>query len=147
MFRREVRDLLIAAPKESSLMHDHLAFIVASSLGRIVFSEEALVKYRQHPGNNIGAFFPSVSNGQQFQEKLNGEIGILRALLPIDMKRLEHFLNEKAHENILSRLRFIRYYLYLRPDTLFNKLLGVFACLFPRLYQRLRQESRADRTM
>ena len=40
MFRREVRDLLIAVPGESSLMHDHLAFIVASSLGKIAYSKK-----------------------------------------------------------------------------------------------------------
>lgn len=143
MFRKEILAVLTALPEDCSFMHDHLAFIVAAAFGRVVFSRETLVQYRQHAQNNIGAFYPSVTDRDRFQTQLAREIKLLRAWLPVDLANLERFLDERARKNILSRLKFVRYHLFLRPDTLFEKLLGIFECLTPELYQRLRRGLRA----
>lgn len=37
------------------LLHDHLTGIAAASLGRVIFTGEALVDYVQHAGNQVGA--------------------------------------------------------------------------------------------
>lgn len=147
LFHKKVSNLLRAVPPQSSLMHDHLAFIAAASLGRIVFTRKPLVQYRQHSQNTIGAFYPSISDRSRFQRQLCDEIHILRQLLPIDLEGLGSFLNKKAHKSIFSRLKFIRYYLFLRPDTLISKGLGVIECLFPDLYRRVLRRFRADRSM
>jgi glycosyltransferase involved in cell wall biosynthesis len=147
LFRKEIRDRLVAVPAECSLMHDHLAFIFASSLGRIVYSKGALLKYRQHSQNTIGAFHPSVWNRKLFQEQLSREIKVLRPMLSIDLRGFECFLNVQSQTKFFSRFRFIRYSLFLRPDTLLDKLLGIFECFSPTFYQLLRRGFRADQSM
>lgn len=145
MFRKEVRDLLLRVPPNCSFLHDHLAFIFAASSGKIVYTLEKLVKYRQHAANNIGAFYPSVTDKQRFHEQLKKEIGLLRPLLPANIIRLERFLESDAVANIFSRASFIRYYLFLRCDTLASKGLGILECFFPNLYQLLRRGFRTNR--
>ena len=147
MFRKEVRDLLVAVPAESSLMHDHLAFICASSLGGILYSKEPLVQYRQHSRNTIGAFHPSQWDRKLFEERLTREIGILRPLLSFNLEKIERFLNPRSQENVLSRLEFIRYALFLRPDTTVSKLLGIVECISPEIYQLLRQGFKSKRNI
>ncbi len=85
MFRKEIRDLLMEMLPKSSFIHDHLAFVLASSFGRVVYSREPLVKYRQHSRNNIGAFYPSVADFDRFSEQLRREIALLKPFLPLDL--------------------------------------------------------------
>lgn len=134
MFRREIKNLVLEVLPQSSFIHDHLTFVLASSRGNVVYSPEPLVKYRQHLGNNIGAFYPSVADSSRFCEQLNREVALLKPLLPMDVTCLEHFLSADAKKHFISRLRFLRFYLWLRRDSFFSKCLGFFECLVPELY-------------
>lgn len=147
MFRAKVKECLLRVPPECSFMHDHLAFVLAASLGEIDYSREKLVKYRQHTGNNIGAFYPSVTDKTRFREQLRKEIRLLSPLLSADRRGLERFLDREDGSNIILRMSFIRYYLFLRPDTFTSKCLGFFECLFPDLYRRVQRGFHANKPL
>ena len=147
MFRKEIKDILIEMYPKSSFMHDHLAFVLASSRGRVVYSREPLVKYRQHSQNNIGAFYPSVADFNRFSEQLQREIALLKPVLPVDLTALERFLNANDRKKLSHRLAFLRFYLWLRKDSLFSKCLGLFECLAPKFYQQCCRGFHAHRAM
>ena len=54
MFNPALAELAMPIPRDA-LMHDWWIAIVASAFGKIGFVDEALVKYRQHAVNTIGA--------------------------------------------------------------------------------------------
>ena len=54
MFNPALAKLAVPIPKEA-VMHDWWIAIVASAFGKIGFVDEALVKYRQHAVNTVGA--------------------------------------------------------------------------------------------
>jgi len=147
MFRKEVKDTLLEMLSKSSFIHDHLAFIVASSRGRVVFSREPLVKYRQHSRNNIGAFYPSISDFTRFSEQLRREISLLKPLLPLDLSAMELFLDTEDRKKMISRMRFLRFYLWMRKDSFLSQCLGLFECMAPGLYQQCRKGFHAHRTL
>ena len=147
MFRREVRDLLLEVLPKSSFIHDHMAFVLAANRGRIVFSRERLVKYRQHASNNIGAFYPSVADLGRHAEQLRRELGLLRSALRKDFTALDRFLDLSSRKDFFSRVSFLRYYLWLRKDSITDKILGFWECLAPGFYQYCRRGLHAHRTV
>jgi glycosyltransferase involved in cell wall biosynthesis len=147
MFRNEIRDVLLQTLPKSSFIHDHLAFVLASLRGRVVYSRQRLVKYRQHAMNNIGAFYPSVTDFERFSEQLRREIMLLKPALTTDLSDLERFLSVRGREKIFPRLTFLRFYLWLRIDSFFSKCLGLFECLTPSFYQQCRRGFHAYRAV
>lgn len=147
MFRKEVKEILMRMLPESSFIHDHLAFILASFLGRVVFSRERLVKYRQHALNNIGAFYPSVADFDRSSAQLRREIAFLKPVLSADLSSLEKFLQPGGQRNFFIRLTFIRFYLWLRKDTFMAKCLGFLECVAPGLYRQCRRGFHAPRSV
>lgn len=60
-FRTKYRNSFTPIPADLSMIHDGwLAFIV-SSLSGVIFLNEELIKYRQHPGQQIGVIKPSAT--------------------------------------------------------------------------------------
>lgn len=55
MFNRALRDL-VPAPPEGAVMHDWWCALIAAAFGRIAVINEPLVLYRQHGGNQVGAY-------------------------------------------------------------------------------------------
>ena len=146
MFRKEVRDILVKIPATMPFMHDHLAVIVASGLGRLVYSKEKLVKYRQHPSNNIGAFYNSLINKERITRELKEKVTyclnnpILKDL-PFKWERLQGFYASLEKGGLFSRLGFLKYYLFLRNATFLDKALGFIECALPGLYYWLRRKT------
>lgn len=61
LFNRALADLALPVPSDA-VMHDHWITLVAATMGRIVFLDEATVLYRQHSRNVYGAFHYSFKN-------------------------------------------------------------------------------------
>jgi len=143
IFRKEVADLMVRVPFDAPFMHDHLALILASGLGKIAYSKEALIKYRQHERNNIGAFYPSVIDKAGIIKGLREKLSYFKMLsfdnLDLDLIRISEFCDCLKKGNIFKRLGFIRYYLFLRNDSFRDKILGFFECLMPSSYAWLRK--------
>ncbi|HNX68442.1 MAG TPA: glycosyltransferase family 2 protein [Candidatus Omnitrophota bacterium] len=139
MFRKEIRDLLIKLLPHSTFIHDHMAFVLAATRGKIDFSNQRLVRYRQHAANNIGAFYPSFADFERAASQLKNELALLKPCLGADFPRVEQFFTSIEKKSFLKRLSLLRVYLWLRKDTLFDKCLGLAECFFPDLYQWCRR--------
>ncbi len=128
MFRREVRESMSRFSDSMPFMHDHLAWILSAALGRVVFSREKLVKYRQHDQNNIGVSErPPVSKqfrAQRLQEQIDyfRQKDLKSPLL--DLQRLERFVRASVKQGGAPRAEFLPYYLFLRKDAFPDKLFG-----------------------
>lgn len=144
MFRREVAALYSRLPEKKPFMHDHLALILASFLGRIDFTREKLVLYRQHGANSIGAFSGSPADRAAACRNLEEKIAFFRALpeAPIDLGRLERFAAVLRDGSVWPRPDLARYFLFLRSDRLRDQLLGWAEMLLPSVYNKLRNLQR-----
>ncbi len=142
MFRRKVKGVMAKVAAEAPFMHDHLAFILSSAMGQIVYSKEKLVKYRQHGNNQIGVFGNATFNKQVFIWDLTRKAEYLKAMplngFSSNLVNLQRFCECLSHGGLALRLSYVRYYLFLRNDTLQDKLLGFLECLAPKVYDRLR---------
>jgi len=58
----------------------------------------------------------------------------IKGIKGLNLERLESFCRCMGSGNIFCRLSFIKYYLFLRNDTLKDKFLGLFECLTPGFY-------------
>ena len=54
-FRKEFKDLVLPIPDDISLIHDGWIALMISITGVIDFIDRPLMKYRQHPGQQLGA--------------------------------------------------------------------------------------------
>jgi len=143
IFRKEVANELARFTQPRVFMHDHLAFVVASSLGRIVYSSQTLVKYRQHGSNQIGAFYDSVVNPERVIEELTEKVKesqiALHHLRSLNLEKLLSFCECLQKGGFVRRMSFLRYYLFLRNDRFLDKMLGFLECLCPPAYQGLKK--------
>jgi len=143
MFRKKVKDMLIVVSSDVPFMHDHLALILSSGLGRIVYSKEKLVKYRQHEANNIGAFYNSVIDKERIIRELREKVNYFKKLslkgLVFNLDRMLIFCDCLHDGGMFKRLSFIDCYLFLRNDTSWDKFLGIMECLMPKSYARARK--------
>lgn len=147
LFRREVREVLLKIFPDAPFMHDHLALIAGSGLGNIVYTNKALVKYRQHAANNIGAFYNSIITKEKISREIKEKVNYFKQLpfageLDLDMQRLEGFCDLLVKNNARNRAAFLDYYIFLRNDTLTGKGLAVLDCLFPSAYDFLHRFSK-----
>lgn len=55
LFNKQLRDICVSLYPSVKIIHDHLISILAIKNGKILFVNEALIKYRQHDKNQIGA--------------------------------------------------------------------------------------------
>ena len=143
MFRRKVANHLAKVSADSPFLHDHLAFLVGACLGRIVYTKKKLVKYRQHRENNIGVFFRSRFDKAEYTNGLSQKIAWIEnnlSDLNIHLNNIRHFCDSLARGSLADRLPLMNYYLFLREDRPAAQLLGCFQCLFPSVYDRLRQK-------
>lgn len=142
MFRRKVADAMNRIHADTSFLHDHLALAVASGMGRVVYSPEKLVRYRQHGANLIGVFSPSKFNGRHFCEDLRRKAQCIQEAniegLQTNFKKLKRFSEVYFEDNFFKRLLFVNYFLYLRNETLKEKAGGFFECFFPKTYRKIR---------
>ncbi len=142
-FRRIVADRIGTLGGGPPFVHDHLVFAVASCMGSVAYSRQRLVKYRQHPSNNIGAFYPSVMDRAKFVGDLKRKIDALKPLSlesdKVSLKKLERFCAQWSSDRIAGDPSFLPYFLFLRNDTPKDKLMGLFECVLPGIYQGLRR--------
>lgn len=150
MFRREVRDCLLKLKDGGPFMHDHLAFVVGTALGHVVFTKEKLVRYRQHAANQIGAFYDSTINKERIIRELSEKVEFIRnASLDharFRLERLMAFCECFQNGGLLKRLSFLKYYLFLRNHYLMDQMLGVLACLSPGVYTGLKKMGKKETT-
>ena len=156
MFRRSVADLLAQAYLDDHLrtlnvgsrlddvvfMHDQLAFAIGALLGRVDYSREKLVRYRQHDSNTIGAFYRAETSKSHFIEGLRRRSSFLRHYPLIknnpDLIRMDYFADSLEKPEFIKTWQWWPYYLCLRNDTFFDQVLGWFECLFPYVYKRVK---------
>ncbi len=137
MIRKMVNDELVKASASAPFAHDHLMLVLAAGMGKIVRSPEKLLKYRQHSGNAIGAFYPSVLTRERTVRELNEKSAYVKRMFPglkLDLQRLGAFCDALEAGGTYRRTDFIEYFLYLRNDTLKDRILALVDCLFPRFY-------------
>ena len=141
MIRKKANDLLVKVTDDAPFAHDHLMLILSAGLGRVVYSKEVLIKYRQHASNAIGAFYPSVIGKERVIKELAQKIAYLRQPpfkgLDLDLGRLERFSASLRSRSLFKRAPFIDYFLFLRNNTPVDKALGCLECLLPALYDWL----------
>ena len=115
MFRKKVKDMLILVPKDVPFMHDHLVFVISCSLGNIVYTNEKLVKYRQHEASTIGVSYPSVINKEKIIRELREKLAYFKRLplenLNLNLTKMLKFCDCLEKGGILERLSFLDYYL------------------------------------
>jgi glycosyltransferase involved in cell wall biosynthesis len=143
MFRREVKDCLLKLPEEGPFMHDHLAFVVGAALGRVVFTKEKLLRYRQHSANQIGAFYDSAINKERIIRELTEKVEFMRGAqldsTQFQPEKLLAFCDCLRGGDLLKRLFFLRYYLFLRNHQPLDQALGILDCLAPTVYTALKK--------
>ncbi|HXM46530.1 MAG TPA: glycosyltransferase family 2 protein [Pyrinomonadaceae bacterium] len=54
-FRSNLRRLVLPIPTDTSFQHDAWIALIIAAVARVTFISEPLIKYRQHPGQQIGA--------------------------------------------------------------------------------------------
>jgi glycosyltransferase involved in cell wall biosynthesis len=138
MCRRRVVDSIAGFSEEVPFYADHLVFIISVGLGKITYSDEKLMKYRQHDSNSVGAFYDSLVSEDTIAKDLRHKIKYFRKNpfrgVTFNLDRMDRFANSLYSKNLFERLPFLDYYLFLRNDTLVDKLLGILQCLFPVFY-------------
>lgn len=128
---------------ETPFMHDHLAQAIASGLGRLVYTRQKLVRYRQHASNMIGAFYRARDSREEFARFLWRRLESLRSqrrtLKRIDWKRITAFAETFAKDGREPAPGFLPYFLFLRNDSLKDRLLGGVDCFMPGIYRKARR--------
>lgn len=141
MFRREVKDMMLRTPNEGPLLHDHFAFVTSCGMGRVSFTTERLVKYRQHRKNVIGVSRKSLFSTNAFI--LNSRKLIARIesnSFPdnrFDLKKLTSFLDVYSQKTF-GRLQHLKYYLFIHPHTTMGKIFAFCECFLPKFYYAIR---------
>lgn len=62
-FRAEFKPLILPVPTDFSVIHDGWIALMISAVADIAFIPERSVKYRQHSGQQVGAFRPAAKAG------------------------------------------------------------------------------------
>ncbi len=99
MINRKLAQIALPIPNEA-IMHDWWIGLVASKFGKIDFVDEALVSYRQHSDNNIGAkgfnsfeiykkFYKIFYKNELYLEHLKSNLSQAEAFLRIYREKLD----------------------------------------------------------
>ncbi len=128
MFDREVQKAMSRFSGDAPFMHDHLAWILAASMGRVDFTSEKLVQYRQHAQNAIGAFRRPSASKRLRREHIIEQMDYFCQKMPgsgkFNMEKLRRFTAALENGGV-RRPEFLPYFLYFRADRPQQKLLGV----------------------
>ncbi|HOW58899.1 MAG TPA: glycosyltransferase family 2 protein [Candidatus Omnitrophota bacterium] len=143
MFRKSIVEKMLYFHQPQPFMHDHLALVLSANAGKIVYTPQALVRYRQHESNQIGAFYHSVVNPERIRAELTAKIKKMQenfsAVEVHGLKKLSAFCDCLRSGNFVQRVSFLKYYLFLRNDRVMDKLLGLWECLWPQGYHGLKR--------
>ncbi|MBR3041555.1 MAG: glycosyltransferase family 2 protein [Eubacterium sp.] len=111
MLNKAAADLLRQAPAEEMLlMHDHYAAILIAATGKVKLIDEALIRYRQHSQNIVGAH----AAGSRAEYKERFDLGRGKFLQDMDLsyrqagyilKRYEKYIREAKGEDTVTMLR------------------------------------------
>ena len=111
MLNRKAAELLKRAPaSEMILLHDHYAAVLVAATGHVELLDEALIRYRQHDGNVVGAH----AAGSKEEYKNRFSLGRGKFLADMDLsyrqagyivKRYENEIREAKGEETLEMLR------------------------------------------
>ena len=111
MMNRAAADLLKKAPvSEMILMHDHYAAVLVAATGHVVSVDDALIRYRQHSGNAVGAH----QAGGRDEYRLRFDLGRDRFLEDMDksyrqagfiLKRYEKEIRERGGQETIDLLK------------------------------------------
>ena len=141
MFRKKVKDMSALVSTDVPFIHDHFAFVLSSGLGKVAYTKEKLLKYRQHSESTIGVFSEADISNEMIIKGLLQKIEYFRKApfsnLEFDLDRLERFCRCLERGSLFERLSFIDCYLFLRKDKLWNKFLALMDCFFPDQYRTL----------
>jgi glycosyltransferase involved in cell wall biosynthesis len=142
MIRKGLGALMRQVPENAEFMHDHLAFVLASLTGGVVYTQQPLVKYRQHSQNSIGAGESGPFDRAKFLEELKIKSDALRRVVPSASKELDdldYFLRHwdtRSHADLARAFPFL---LFMRKDAWKDRILGVFEGLLPVAYKNLQK--------
>lgn len=148
MFREDIKKHLVELPLDVPFMHDHLAFVLASLVGKITAITKKLVKYRQHSSNNIGAFYDSKITSDRIRKELKEKIyffknnHFLNNKFKDKIEEIEKFYESFSSRKLSKRKKFLEYYVFLRGKRGPGRMLAILDCFFPRLYESLKYFSR-----
>ena len=78
LFNDKLRDIVKYKNLRNIIMHDHYLALVAAVFGKIVFLDEATIKYRQHGENEVGA--KDVSSAAYVSGRIKDKRGIKDSL-------------------------------------------------------------------
>lgn len=132
LFRREVKEAVCELVRREDFkelnsavildntpfMHDHLVFTAAAALGRIAYTSERLLQYRQHGANMIGAFYQPNASKLSVADVLKRKLEILEkmewAKRGLDLKRLRRYHAALDKGSVFKKLATLSDCLYLR---------------------------------
>ena len=134
MFNPALAELAMPIPRDA-LMHDWWIAIVASAFGKIGFVDEALVKYRQHAVNTIGA----KKKPSQKRSQFNKVMEILFLLRSVEISTHLYSVAEQSkvfqqryNNELTQRLRVV-----LRLSSFMKTNSGLLQYLIYRLLRRI----------
>lgn len=118
---------ILPLPKESKyVLHDYWVSLIVSSLGKITYIDEPLIKYRQHKRNNIGS--KKKSNALESLEEIrNLFIDVKIQHFNVFIENQDRFLSEEYKELNKEALEYYKMlegkkYINFRKWNLFFKL-------------------------
>ena len=137
MFRRAVMENMMSFPVAAPFLHDHLAFATSCGLGQVLFTDEKLVKYRQHQRNVIGAGRECLFGPDVFLRELRKRIAFFEKNPVLknrfDLKKMARFCDAYAQKKFWQ-LPYLGYYLFFHPDNWKGKAQAICESFLPRLY-------------
>ena len=140
MFRRAVMEKMMGFPADGPFLHDHPVFVTSCGMGRIFFTKEKLVKYRQHQRNVIGVSQSPLFDSDFFLLKVRKLTAYVKSnAFPgdrFDLERIAGFCDAYAQKRF-CQLRYLRYYLFIHPHTVKGIAQAFCECLLPKLYSAI----------
>ncbi|MFA5158926.1 MAG: glycosyltransferase family 2 protein [Candidatus Omnitrophota bacterium] len=141
MLRRAVAEKILSFRGGVPFLHDHLAFVTSCGMGKILFTKEKLVKYRQHQRNVIGAGRKSLFDPEVFLGEIRKRIDFFEKAAVLkgrfNFAKLANFCDVYSQKKFWQ-LPYLGYYLFFHPHNWKGRTQAVCEALFPRLYDALK---------
>ena len=141
MFRQAVVEKMLSFRGDAPLLHDHLAFVTSCGMGKVAFTREKLVKYRQHSGNVIGVGSKSSFDPDIFLSELRKRIAFFEKS-PVfgdafNLGKMASFCDAYAQKKPWQ-LAYLGYYLFFHSNCCKGKAQAVCEALSPHFYQSVK---------
>ena len=102
MMNKAAAKLLKQAPvSEMILIHDHYAAVLVAATGHVAFLDEALIRYRQHDGNVVGAH----AAGSRAEYKNRFSLGRDKFLADMDLSYRQAGFIVKRYEDVIRKAK------------------------------------------